>query len=181
VLMVLLVLAVWVGVAWWLDQVGRRPVPEGPFDAIVVAGCAVWPGGAPSPALARRVRFAVDLYQAGVAPVIVMTGGVGRHPPAEAVVAARLAASWGVPHDALLIEDTSTNTRENASRTVGLVQGRLLVVSDGYHVYRCVRAFERHHARVEGAGVRGGPRLRRWKQTLREAAAVLRHGARGTL
>ena len=171
----------WVGAAVWLDARGRRPPPPGPYDAIIVAGCAVWPGGRPSPALERRVRHAVALFDAGVAPRIVLTGGVGRHGPAEAVVAAELCVALGVDPGVLIIEDRSTTTLENAACTVGMVSGRLLVVSDAYHIHRCVRAFRRFHpGDVQGSGVAGGPKGRRAEQALREAVAVARHELRGS-
>ena len=65
----------WVSVAWALDAYGRRPHDDGPFDALVVPGCAVRSDGLPSGALARRVRHAVDLYRSGLAPKIILTGG----------------------------------------------------------------------------------------------------------
>ena len=56
------------------------------YDVIVVLGAAVWPGGQPSPALQCRVLHAVDLLQRGYALHLLVTGGVGQYPPAEAEV-----------------------------------------------------------------------------------------------
>src|SRR3954466_9218870 len=78
--------------------------PPRPADAIVVLGSAVWPDEQPSPSLARRIGTGIDLWQAGLAPVLVPTGGVGRYPPAEAEVMARVARSRGVPESALVLE-----------------------------------------------------------------------------
>ena len=55
-----------------------------PADAVVVLGAAVWPGERPSPALQRRIDRGVELWQAGRAPVLVPTGGLGRYPPSAA-------------------------------------------------------------------------------------------------
>lgn len=169
------VLAAWIGLAWWLDRAGRQPAPSGRYDAIVVAGCAVWPGGVPSPALRRRVRRAVDLYDDGWAPRIVLTGGVGTHPPAEAEVAARLCRQWGVPEAALIREPWSTDTQQNARYAARLVQGRVLVVTDPFHVARCRVLFRRHFADADAVGAAGGSRRLRARGSLREAASVLRH------
>ena len=74
--------------------------PEAPpvaYDVIVVLGAAVWPGGQPSPALQRRILHAVDLWQQGYAVYLLVTGGVGKYPPAEAAVMQRLAVAHGIP------------------------------------------------------------------------------------
>ena len=53
---------------------------SGPSDglhaaAIVVLGARVRPDGRPSAALERRMRVAISLYQAGVAPRLLLSGG----------------------------------------------------------------------------------------------------------
>lgn len=45
-----------------------------PAEAIVVLGAAQY-NGRPSPALQQRLDHALELYQAGLAPVVVVTGG----------------------------------------------------------------------------------------------------------
>lgn len=63
-------------------------------------------------------RRAAELYHAGLAPKILFTGGLGRNtqgllPEPEAVRFARVAAECGVPEADIIIEDKSTNTKEN--------------------------------------------------------------------
>ena len=48
-----------------------------PVDAIVVLGAAQY-NGRPSPVLRARLDHALGLYREGLAPLIVVTGGVGR-------------------------------------------------------------------------------------------------------
>lgn len=168
-------LAAWVALAWWLDRVGHRARPAGGYDAIVVAGCAVWPGGRPSDALARRVDHAVALHRAGVAPVIVLTGGVGRHPPAEAEVAAARCRAAGVPDAALRIETVSTDTLGNAREAARHVKGRVVVVSDPFHVARCRHMFAAHFDHVDAVGAPGARARPRVRGALREAMSVVRH------
>lgn len=165
--------AAWLGTAAWLDATGRRPPPPGPFDALVVAGCRVLPDGGPSPALARRVDLAVSLWEDGVAPRIVLTGGGS--PVTEARAAAERCLARGVPAGALLLEEASRTTLENAAFAARLVRGRVLVVSDAAHAFRCRRVFRRHFPDAEAVGAlaTGWPRVR---LALREAVAVWRHG-----
>ncbi len=183
--MIWLVLAAVVLVAWLitavaLDAYGCRAIPTGQWDAIVVPGCAVRPDGTPSVALARRVQHAVQAWKDGCAPRIIMTGGVGRYPPAEAHVAATLAVSLGVPQSAVLTEAASTTTRENAVLAAQLAcdgvparDWRVLVLTDAYHAWRCGRLFSRHFAQATARGSIPGWRLRT-RGALREVASILK-------
>ena len=63
-------------------------------------------------------RRAAELYHQGWADRILFTGGLGRNtlgllPEPEAVRFARVAMDCGVPAEAILREDRSTNTKEN--------------------------------------------------------------------
>jgi len=162
-----------------LDAYGQRAAPStGRWDAIVVAGCRVMPDGRPSPALARRVARAVELWKAGRAPLLVMTGGMGEHPPTEAEAAAQRAHALGVPWSALVRESQSTTTAENARFAAAVTDARrVLVVSDTYHVLRCEWLFGRHFAEARGVGSTPEP-WPRVRFALREVGAVLVEAAR---
>jgi uncharacterized SAM-binding protein YcdF (DUF218 family) len=109
-------------------------------DAIIVLGSAVWPNGRPSPSLNARTQHAIALYRAGYAPNLILCGGVGGNPPSEAEVMRRLAASAGVPADALILEDQSHSTEENLANAKKLMDARgwrsAVIVSDPFHLYR---------------------------------------------
>jgi uncharacterized SAM-binding protein YcdF (DUF218 family) len=66
----------------------------------------------------RVADRAAALYREGWAPLIIFSGGLGRltegmWTESEAELFARIAMSKGVPEEAILIEDKSTNTGEN--------------------------------------------------------------------
>lgn len=161
---------------------GAEPPPSGPYDAIVVAGCRVLPSGRPSVALARRAELAQALFAEGRAPRVVFTGGVGRHGPSEASVAAAHAMERGLPQEAVVLEERSTSTRENADYAARILgaHARVLVVTDAYHVFRARRVFAQSFARAEAVGV--PLREEALAQALpRELFAVLIYAARGDL
>jgi uncharacterized SAM-binding protein YcdF (DUF218 family) len=166
----------WAGGAWALDDYGRAhvaPDVPGQFDAIVVAGAPVWRGGVPSKALRRRTLAAVELWKAGHAPLLVLTGGLGQHAPPEARAAAALARENGVPESALRIEDRSRNTIENAAFSRELIgEKRVLVVTDAYHVLRSKLIYEHHFPEVGLVGVPLGRRPP-LAASLREVAALV--------
>lgn len=162
---------------WWF---GRRKLPPGTWDVIVVPGCAVRVGGEPSVALRRRTMAGVTLWKDQRAPLLMLTGGVGRHGPAESVVAARIARDAGVPEVAIAVEQLSRNTETNgafAARALGSDK-RVLVVSDPYHVFRCERVFKRYFQEARGVGTSQSFDIR---NTLRELQAVAAYGLRGRL
>ena len=74
-------------------------------------------------------RRAAELYLQGYAPKILFTGGLGRNtvgllPESEADRFARVAMGCGVPDEAIIREDRSTNTAENILFTRKLLEDR---------------------------------------------------------
>ena len=163
---------IWALAAVLLDLNGNRSDPGGHWDAIVVAGCKVKPDGRASLSLVRRTTKAVALWQAGRAPVIVLTGGSGQWPPAEAEAAAVVARSLGVPDQSLILESRSRDTAENARFASQVTPAkRIIVVTDTYHVRRCEWFFRRYFDTVVGVGV-VSPGASRAVGAFREAIAV---------
>lgn len=134
------------GLALYVWLAGRheraRRVP-----AIVVLGAQVRPDGSPSPALQARMQKAVTLYRAGMAPLLVLSGGEVDGRPAEARVMAGLAEAAGIPPEALLLEASSRSTFENARLTAELLRERdidqAVLVSDPFHLLRARQQFRR--------------------------------------
>ncbi|MBZ4416089.1 YdcF family protein [Myxococcus sp. RHSTA-1-4] len=170
------------GLAWVVDRFGQRERAEA-ADAVVVLGARVLPGGVPSGALRARTEKAVELYQRGLAPRLVFSGGVGVNPPSEARVMLALATRLGVPEAACTLEEESHSTEENARLAVKLLRGlgarRVVVVSDPYHLLRA-----RQYFRLNGLDVATSPALEternlspvdRFYWTVREAIALLLH------
>src|SRR5215471_14266169 len=153
--------------------------PPEAYDVIVVLGAAVWSGGQPSPALQRRILHAVDLLQQGYASYLLVTGGLGKYPPAEAVVMQRLAVAHGILPQHILCEDQATCTFASALRCCDILRqrgwSRVLVVTDRYHLPRTLFAFWICGLHAVGSAAPGKParRLRRrWYYYLREGLAL---------
>jgi vancomycin permeability regulator SanA len=106
-------------------------------DAIVVLGAAQY-DGTPSPALQRRLDRALELYDEGLAPEIVLTGSNREGDRfTEAFAGYRYLTGKGVPESSLTIVDDGASTYESlaAARRVLVDEGaqRVLLVSDSYH------------------------------------------------
>src|SRR3954449_9873451 len=83
---------------WWTARQDARPES----DAIVVLGSAQY-NGVPSSIFEARLEHALDLYENGVAPVIVTVGGKETGDKfTEAEAGRDYLTAAGVPDDALL-------------------------------------------------------------------------------
>ena len=109
-------------------------------DAIVVMGAANY-DGRPSPLLKARLDHALALYEEGLAPTIVVTGGKlegDRFTEAEA--SRRYLVNQGVPDDAILSEDEGRSTWESLEGVAVLLGDkdieRVLIVTDPFHALR---------------------------------------------
>jgi uncharacterized SAM-binding protein YcdF (DUF218 family) len=125
-------------------------------DAIVVLGAAQY-NGRPSAILKARVEHAIDLYEAGVAPFLIVTGGkADGDVTTEAASARTLAMARGVPSAAILTEDRGRTTLESVRGTASILHDRGLqtavFVSDRTHMLRVLRI-----ARDEGITGFGSP------------------------
>ncbi|MDQ6603569.1 MAG: YdcF family protein [Chloroflexota bacterium] len=114
-----------------------------PADAIVVLGAAQW-DGKPSPVLQARLDHAFDLYAAGLAPKVIVTGGVGTGDNySEGEVARQYLLRKGVPTAAVLTENRGRSSYESMEGATLLMQHngwrRALLVSDPFHMYRLKR------------------------------------------
>jgi uncharacterized SAM-binding protein YcdF (DUF218 family) len=110
-----------------------------PSDAICVFGAAEY-DGRPSPVLRARLNHALDLYQHGIAPLIITLGGTGGDEYSEGSVGREYLISRGVPEQAIIAETESRNTEESARRIAVIARAnglrQLVIVSDGTHLFR---------------------------------------------
>ena len=123
------------------EQGGRDE--QRPADAIVVLGAAQY-DGRPSPVLEARIRHGVALYDAGVAPLLIVTGGkASGDRTTEASAARDWAVAHGVPAAAILSEDRGRTTLESLEAVSAILLERGLrsavFVSDRTHMLRVLR------------------------------------------
>ena len=95
-----------------------------------------------------RVFKTAELYKAGKAPYVIVTGGNqpwSRSGKAEAELIQDLLVKWGVPEEVIMLEGSSRNTRENALYTKNVVDSihcdNALLVTSAAHMPRSVAAF----------------------------------------
>ena len=120
------------------------------FDTIIVLGYPANPDGTPSPEQRERTLEGVREYKAGVAPVIIFTGGPAHNQFVEAHVMATLALAQGIPSDAIIEEDQAQNTIQNIYYSDRIMTGHhwtsAEVVSSPSHLPRTALILEHYPA-----------------------------------
>lgn len=169
------------GIAARVHHYGRRSAAQPRGEAIVVLGAKLFGGGQPSPAFLGRIERGVELWREGAAPLLVFSGGGA---PSEARAALEHARALGVDPAACLLEETSTNTRQNAEHCAPLLRARavrrVVLVTDGFHLLRAARCFRALGFEVTPAASRRRLTARTWAWAMvKETAAYLRLPPRG--
>ena len=115
-------------------------------DVIIVLGWGLNRDLTATDSTARRAEHAADLWKQGYAPAIICAGGYATWASrSEAAGCADVLRESGVPADAIILEDRSRSTEENAFYSHQIMQAHgwksALVVSDGYHLLRATWIF----------------------------------------
>src|SRR5262249_50391531 len=116
-------------------------------DVIIVLGAGVQRDNTPGTAMRRRVSHAAELWKAGYAPRIICSGGKpGYQTRAESDACAELLIrDAGIPESAVIQEDQSRSTEENALYSHHIMQANgwqtAIVVSDDFHLFRARHLF----------------------------------------
>lgn len=153
------------GSSWLVTPLeGRHPgfSPEElpSADVIVLLGGATegesrFGHGADFNNAADRVFTAAELYYAGKAPTILISGG--SHPPnrAEADLLAEKFVALKIPRSALILETASRTTHENAVNAGKILKQagyqHILLVTSGSHMRRALALFEKQGLQVTAA------------------------------
>src|SRR6516164_3957338 len=128
-----------------IEQQSTRDEAQ-PADVILVLGAAEY-RGRPSQVLRARLDHALELYERKLAPRILTTGGAGGDPVfTEGGVGRSYLMSRGVPSEAVIVETEGESTVHSTALAAEIIRrmglNSVIVVSDGYHVYRVKRMLQ---------------------------------------
>ena len=134
--------AVLFGWVYWVSRQDQRETA----DAIVVLGAAQY-NGRPSPVLKARLDHALALYREGLAPLVVVTGGIG---PGDRMSEATVGHKYlrtHIPDSAIIVRPDGRTTEESMRSVAEWMRereaARVLLVSDPFHMAR-LRLEARH-------------------------------------
>ena len=129
-------------------------VPKNPKgDVIIILGGGAHDGapdlsgvGTPSEMMLFRVVTAVRLHKRLRIPIIVSGGTVFKHVKPEAPIVKRFLVDLGVPDNAIIMEDKSLDTSQNAKNTQKIcLEARYktpILVTSAFHMKRSVMQFK---------------------------------------
>lgn len=152
----------------WLGNTVESVYPQVPIAAIPTAPALVVLGGSVYPpsghnaeidlnSAADRVWYAARLFHVGKAPLLLLSGGSDpqRQALSEARAMAIFLADLGVPAQAMLLEEGSRNTRQNAAFSAALLKtrgiDRVLLVTSALHMPRAMALFRAQGLQVSPA------------------------------
>lgn len=108
-------------------------------DCILVLGCKVNSDGNPSAMLEDRLRRGVELFQAGAAPKLLMSGDHGTVTYNEVLSMKQYAIDRGVASSDVFMDHAGFNTYESMYRARDVFQAKkILIVTQDYHLYRAL-------------------------------------------
>ena len=154
--------------------------PQNKADVIVIFGAAEY-AGHPSPVYRARLDHGYELFQKGMAPVVITTGGSAQDPDfSEGGVGRDYLLRRGIPEQALIAETQGSDTAQSAARVTNIMRANgmrsCIAVSDAYHVFRIRALLEREGVQVELAPrpeSRPHPAWERFVAVMREVMSYL--------
>jgi len=113
-------------------------------DCILVLGCGVREDGSPSLMLRDRLEKGIELYEAGTAPKLLMSGDHGRKDYDEVNLMKSYAMEKGVPSEDIFMDHAGFSTYDSMYRARDIFCAeKVIVVSQEYHLYRALYLAEK--------------------------------------
>lgn len=108
-------------------------------DCIIVLGCKVKSDGTPSDMLEDRLRRGVELFHAGAAPKLLMSGDHGTMTYNEVQSMKQFATDRAIASADVFMDHAGFSTYESIYRAKDIFQAkRVIIVSQEYHLYRAM-------------------------------------------
>lgn len=108
-------------------------------DCILVLGCYVHENGQPSAMLHDRLQRGVELYDAGAAPKLLMSGDHGQTSYDEVNAMKQYALNADVPSCDIFMDHAGFSTYESLYRARDIFQcKKIIIVTQKYHLHRAL-------------------------------------------
>ncbi len=141
-------------------------------DCILVLGCGVHEDGTPTHMLEDRLKRGIELYKAGIAPKLLMSGDHGREDYNEVATMKAYAMEAGVPSEDIFMDHAGFSTYESLVRAKEIFQAdTLVVVTQTYHLHRALYIAERFDIDAYGVDADLRPYAGQLMRDAREIAA----------
>ena len=108
-------------------------------DCIIVLGCQVRDDGTLSHMLRDRLMRGLEVYNAGAAPKLLMSGDHGRKDYDEVGAMKQYAIDNGVPSENVFMDHAGFSTYETVYRAKEIFEAdKVIIITQEYHLYRAL-------------------------------------------
>ena len=140
-------------------------------DCIIVLGCQVKDDGSLSHMLRDRLMRALEVYEVGAAPKLLMSGDHGREDYDEVGAMKDYAIENGVPSENVFMDHAGFSTYETVYRAKEIVEAdKVIIVTQEYHLYRALYIAEQLELEAYGVSsdlnTYGGQSMRDFREVL---------------
>ena len=125
---------------------------DGYYDCILVLGAGLRSDGTPSDMLADRLDVAIDLYNSGASPIMVLSGDRSGEDYDEVSSMRRYCVAKGVPAEAIVEDGKGYSTYESILNVKkdGSYKD-IVIVTQKYHLFRAIYIAEKMGLSADGA------------------------------
>lgn len=145
---------------------------HGQADCILVLGAGIRPDGTPSFMLRDRLDKGIELYEAGVAPKLLLSGDNGQERYDEVNAMKRYVLAQGIPAEDIFLDHAGFSTYDSIYRAKAVFAvEEAVVVTQNYHLYRALYIAERLGLQAVGVSAAGNHYAGQWGRDVREFLA----------
>lgn len=151
--------------------ISDEAAPELGADCILVLGAGLKPDGTPNHMLRDRLDKGIELYRAGAAPKILLSGDNGQQEYDEVNAMKEYVLKEGIPSEDIFMDHAGFSTYESMyrARDIFLVK-KAIIITQRYHQYRAL--YTARGLGLESWGVTSEPRTYSG-QTYRDIREIL--------
>ncbi len=141
-------------------------------DCILVLGAGITPDGRPSYMLRDRLDKGIELYEAGVAPKLLLSGDNGQERYDEVNAMKQYVLERGIPETDIFLDHAGFSTYESMYRAKAVFQvENAIVVTQKYHLYRSLYIAEQLGLETTGISALERRYVGQWGRDVRELLA----------
>lgn len=141
-------------------------------DCILVLGAGITPDGRPSYMLRDRLDKGIELYEAGAAPKLLLSGDNGQERYDEVNAMKQYVLERGIPETDIFLDHAGFSTYESMYRAKAVYQVEsAIVVTQKYHLYRSLYIAEQLGLETTGISALERRYVGQWGRDVRELLA----------
>lgn len=141
-------------------------------DCILVLGAGITSDGRPSYMLRDRLDKGIELYEAGMAPKLLLSGDNGQERYDEVNAMKQYVLERGVPEADIFLDHAGFSTYESVYRAKAVFQvERAIIVTQKYHLYRALFIAKQLGLEITGISADERRYVGQWGRDVREFLA----------